>query len=314
MSMSNRSFDKPPIKLIDPDTGKKCKLALRKMSFSKETHILPSDLLQIHDLVIAGRTKQNEGCYQMVLAWYKLKKTYEKYWTSYGFLTEKAYLAYYDLPTKNTLDSWANKAELFDKATFTLLGVEVLDYMVLRVDIYQSELDQQKLDYQGIFDQYCSVMDSFEKTKFFEIVNQYLRKKYHETLEEKQRKQVFNPVLAAKEILFKPDTEETKTEEISFPQATTVAEVEVKSVPNAALTVGSRKIKQMVKADSDQQEIRPVVTHQQIYKNKNCTFCLQHVELINALIAHVQKTEHVIRRELGEQYLPKRAKLIEKIV
>lgn len=137
-------WDKPPLPFVDPDTGEKIKLRLRKMSFAREVSSLPGDILELHKLLIKYRSNRNSDIYMIVSVWNKLR-VYDKFWISLNFTSEEEYLAYYGLPEGLTLASWTIMVNLFDRATFVLLGDQVLNYMIRAIGQYQSDTDERKI-------------------------------------------------------------------------------------------------------------------------------------------------------------------------
>lgn len=175
----DNNYMQPPIPLIHPDTGEKIKLSLRRMTFQREISSLdlPVDVVKIHHMMIHSRTNQYKEVYNMITYWYKLKVD-PLYYQGFGFGNEDEYLAYYNLPCGRTLAALEVIVQLFDKATFILVGDQVLDFMMRMVSKYQNNPDEKKKDYQAIFDAYCSFYDGFEKTAFYDRVKRFVIEKY----------------------------------------------------------------------------------------------------------------------------------------
>lgn len=182
---SAATFEKPPIPLVNIETGRKTKLRLRTTSLGRELEDLPADLRELNDMFITVRNHQNDGIYTMVVVWNKLR-AYEKYWTSFGFESEPEYLAFYGHPDGRTLGQWSAIVEFFDKPTFVLVGVEALSYMMLAIHRYTTDVDRCKEDYRKIFENYCEKFNHFNKLAFLDTVEKYIARKYEKRATTKQ--------------------------------------------------------------------------------------------------------------------------------
>lgn len=177
---------KPRLRLVDPETGKKIRLSLRKMDFTKELSKVPKNPLKNHEAIISCRGDQNAATYNMVLNWKQLCRSGDYWWKNFGCNTEAEYLAYYGLPDGSTLGHWAVMVQTFDRATFVLLGPEVLAFMMRLVSEHQKNADTQKLDYQAIFDRYSKAHESFDRTDFCDTVRQYIAEQYAWQIRERE--------------------------------------------------------------------------------------------------------------------------------
>jgi hypothetical protein len=163
------------------DKGNKIRLRLRRTSLERELDELPSDLKSLVELLIQSRARVNSGIYETVAIWNKLRN-YEKYWQQFQFNSEAQFLAHFCLPDGSLLASWTVMIQLFDRATFVLLGDEVLLYMMRWVSQYQTGADERRKDYEIIFDRYCKRYDSFNKLAFYDVVRRYFAERYEKQL------------------------------------------------------------------------------------------------------------------------------------
>ena len=108
------------IPLKDPRTSRKIRLRLRRMEFAKEIESLPTNLKDLHKVLLGGRRDRNDSVYRMVSAWNRMRPCTD-YWEEFGFQSEAEYLAYFGLPDGTTLAHWTVVVTLFDRATFVLL-------------------------------------------------------------------------------------------------------------------------------------------------------------------------------------------------
>lgn len=262
-------YHRPSIPLVDPDSGEKIKLRLRTMAFRQEIASLPADMLQLQELVIKYRGGQNENIYMLVSAWNKLR-VYEKFWETFRFRSEEEYLAYYGLPDSATLKGWTVMVELFNKATFVLLGDEVLDYMIRSVGRYQPDTDARKKDYQAIFDRYCGLCDAFDKTAFYDQIRRYVEEQYEAP--------------AAKQAGMKLD------------------EFRRKSVVQRTGKTARRIIQEAPKG----QKFGPTITHDFDWKEERCPYCVSKLTIIGAFQEHTLLLEGIIRKKLGSKHVPQR--------
>ncbi len=274
-------WDKPPIRLLDPDSGRKIRLQLRKMAFSKELRDLPSDMLKVHELLIEQRSNRNANTYAMVAAWNKLR-VHDHYWTTFHFTSESEYLAYYGLPDGSTLAAWTVMVNLFDKSTFVLLGDEVLSYMVRIIGEHQDNTEERKKDYQAIFDLYCNRHETFDKTAFYDTIRCYFMQKYEE------------PRAKAEAV----SLEEWRRRRSARTRGTAlrrhVVDVGVRS-PSSKTGEGAR------------------VEQDFVWKREMCASCKEKLEIIEAWQHYAEELETVIRKHLGRQKLPKKPKLIKEM-
>jgi len=272
MPLTAEKYDQPPIPMVDAETGKKIRLSLRKMSFAREIADLPSDLLQLHEMFIQQRAIRNENIYVSVATWNKLC-VYDRFWTSFRFHSEEEYLAYYGLPDGTTLAGWTVMVNLFDKATFALLGDQVLSFMIRAVGQYQDDVDQRKKDYQAIFDRYCDHNVSFDKQAFFAVVRRYVTESYE--------------VPAAKEAGLTTEQWQRQRTAVSVTQPGKTAERTVRVI-------------------HAQQHFGPKLTHDFDWKEKSCPSCVSKVTIIKAFQKHLRHCEDIIRKKIGEKAVPAR--------
>lgn len=265
-------WDHPPIPLADPQTGKKIKLQLRVMSFHVELDKLPADMLEVHKVFTSARAPRNEGTYVMVSAWKKLSR-HERYWATFKFQTEAEYLAYYDLPDGATLGRWYVLVSLFDRATFVLLGPDVLYFMTQVVMEYQADTDARKKDYRAIFDRYCRLCDSFDKTAFYKVVRGYVEEKY-------QRQQAG----AAKA------RENGRDRELFRP--------------------GKQK-ERVITAAPRGQKVGPTIEFDFAWKERRCPSCVAKIEVIKSFQEHTLLLEGIIRKKLGSKHVPQRPTVLK---
>lgn len=272
-------WDKPPIRLVHPDSGKKIRLQLRKMAFKKELTGLPADMLQIHELLIAQRSERNANTYAMVAAWSKLK-VHEHYWTAFHFTSESEYLAYYGLPDGATLAGWTVMVHLFDKATFILLGDEILSYMMRTIGEYEEETEERKKDYQMIFDRYCDAHDYFDKTMFFDTIRRYVVQKYEEP--------------------------RAQAEAVSLEEWRRQRQVNMRgtALRRSVVNVG---------VQGPTHDGGPRVEQDFAYRRELCSACKEKLSIIEAWQHYAEDLETMIRKHIGRQRLPPKPELIKKM-
>jgi len=269
------SWYRPPIPFVDPETGKKIQLHLRRMDFRREVDVLPADFKELQELMLKYRGRENEDRYMLVLVWNKLKKS-DRYWQVFKFNSEAEYLAYYDLPDGTTLGMWSLMVELFDKPTFCLLGDQVLSFMIRLVGEYQTDTDERKKDYRAIFDRYCEHYDAFDKSSFYDLIRRYVEEKY-----------VIPQAKAAgmswKEWHRKRQDERVKTR--------------------------STKRRTTREAPKDQ-KVDPKIGRDFDWRTEQCSSCVLKIEIIAAFQEYTSQLEELIRERLGEGVLPKRPKIL----
>lgn len=274
-------WDHPRLPLVNED-GVKIKLQLRRMSFDREiANAFPVEMLAVHQILIEERGRRNASIYMMVSAWNKLK-VHERYWESFKFNNEPDYLTYYGLPDGMTLAGWTIMVRLFDKATFVLLGDEVLSFLMRLVGTHQSDTDERKHDYQAIFDRYCKHHDYFDKDDFYTIIRQYIKEKYQPVTVQIQRdgKNRNKPVIHAKPA----ETHDTRTTK-------------------------TRIIQPIVK----EQKFGPTLEHDFAWKEHRCPVCVEKIIIIADQKKYIERLEAIIRAKVGEAALPPRPKSIRDI-
>jgi len=171
----SRQSQRPVIRLKDKD--KKVRLRLRQSSFQVELNKLPESTRPLVELLIQSRTRTNGSIYETVVIWNKLR-THDRYWKSFDFASEAQFLAHYGLPDGLMLASWTVMINLFDRATFVLLGEDVLLYMMRWVTQFQSNASERRKDFENIFNRYCRQHDSFDKMSFFDTIRLYTAERY----------------------------------------------------------------------------------------------------------------------------------------
>lgn len=269
---------KPRLHLVDPDSGEKIRLQLRTMAFAKELRGLPSDMLKVHELLIVQRSERNANTYAMVAAWNKLR-VHDRYWTTFHFTSEAEYLAYYGLPDGTTLAAWTVMVNLFDKPTFVLLGDEILSYMMRTVGEYQENTDERKNDYQTIFDRYCDLNDTFDKTAFYDMIRRYVVEKYEEP--------------------------RAKAESISL------EEYRKKRQADARGTTLRRQVVDVGIKGPDAHDNGPRVEQDFAWKRELCAACRDKLAIIEAWQHYAEELEALIRKKMPRQRLPAKPRLIK---
>jgi len=273
MALTAEKWFQPAIPLVD-ENGQKIKLRLRRMTFEREIDSLPADLKELHNLMVTQRSDRNESMYMMVAAWCKLKR-YHQYWKSFHFQSEQEYLIYYDLPEGATLGQWEVIVKLFDKSTFTLLGHNILSYMLRYIASYQSDSDERKRDYQAIFDNYCKVNEAFDKTTFYSTIRHYVDGKYVKPQEQQGG-----------------TTRETRRK----------GGGRKKEEP---LRPGQRK-RRVTREATDGQQYGPHVERDFDWKTEQCSACKVKIALIEDLILQLELCEELIRKRFSEKEVPVR--------
>lgn len=269
---TSAKYNQPPIEAIDLETGKKVKLKLqlRHMSFSREIAALPSDLLQLHKILMKHRSNRNVDLYMIVSVWNKMR-VYERFWESFKFSSEAEFFAYYDLPDGATLGRWTVLVELFDKTTFVLLGETVLLFMTELITKYQEDTDIRKKDYDAIFENYCKDHDSFDRTSFYRVVRHYVEEKYAK--------------------LFQQKAPENASDN--------------KTIAKDAQKVGTRWVRK-IKPVSSTQAYGPRLSKDFAWQEQKCSTCVSHVQRQEDMLKHIRKLESLIERRLGAKAVPER--------
>ncbi|GEM_PF-6670006 len=168
--------------LIPLNDGKgKIRLKLRKTSLQKELDELPSDSKSLIELLIQSRARVNGGIYEVVTIWNKLRRQ-DQYWRPFGFHSEPQFLAHFGLPDGSMLATWTIMVEIFDRATFILLGDATLLFLTKWVSQYQADLAEKKRDFEAIFDRYCRERNDFDRSAFYQIVQTYVEDRYEKPL------------------------------------------------------------------------------------------------------------------------------------
>lgn len=268
MPLTAEKFNQPAIPLVDVKTGEKIKLRLRRMTFERELSSLPSDMLELQELMVKYRGDQNENRYMLVMVYSKLK-IHDRFWTTFKFHSEAEYLAYYDLPDGSTLAGWLVMVQLFDKETYKLLGDQILNFMIHLIGKYQSDTDQRKKDYQAIFDRYCKVNESFDKTTFYETVRNYV--------------------------------EETYVKPAAKAQGMSQQEWRRKK---EAFTPGRRKRRFTRQASN--QTFGPKVEKDFSWAEEHCSSCVSKITIIKEALRYIGKLERIVTEKVGPEAVPQR--------
>lgn len=267
------AYNQPAIPLIDILTRRKVTLRLRTMSFRREIGALPSDMRELHELLIEYRNKGNENTYMIVSAWNKLR-IYEDFWKPFKFQSESEYLAYYGLPDGATLAGWTVMVNLFDKATFVLLGDVVLSFMMRMIGQYQPDTDARKKDYQEIFDRYCRAHDAFDKTTFYNLIQRYVAEMYEK------------------------------------PRAQEAGISHEKWLRNRGLQHQGKTRRRVIRDAPNVQGIGPKITQDFDWQDEQCSHCVSKLAVINAFQAYTEMLEARILENLGREYLPDRPAIL----
>lgn len=278
MALTAEAYNRPPIPFVDINTGKKIRLRLRTMSFEREIGDmnLPADMLERHRLFIFYRNKQHEDRYMMVAVWRSFA-IYERYWISFGFQSEEEYLIYYGLPDGSTLAGVTIMVSLFDKATFILLGEEVLSYMIRAVGEYQKDTDARKKNYQAIFDRYCEKHEAFDKATFYDEIRRYIIEVYEQPLAEQE----------------------------GLNREQWLRERQIKKAERTKRRV-------IVKAIQGQQ-VTPRIEHDFEWREERCPYCLSKITIIEAFQNYTRRLETIIREKLGAEQLPEKPPIIQNL-
>jgi len=157
----------------------KITLNLRKFRFEPEIKdaAYPSDLTESINRFIQLRADMIENRYEQVTLYIHMKQ-FGSFWEDFGCVSIDEWMAKLDLPGRDTLAMREIMVRLFSRETFLLVGDEVLGEMIFLVSRFQTDPEKKKADYQRIFDAYCKVQDSFDKTEFRKIVNWYVNTNY----------------------------------------------------------------------------------------------------------------------------------------
>lgn len=271
-ALSIEKYDRPPIDLVDPDTGEKVRLRLRRMSFAREIESLPIDLLELHQLIIAGRKSKNESVYMIVAVWNKIRN-YEKYWESFKFGSEMEYLAYYGLPDGATLAGSTVMVSLFDKSTFVLLGEQILAVMMRLIGYYEKDHDNRKKAYQSIFDSYCSLNESFDRNSFFGVMRQFIMKTYEEPLARQS--------------------------------GLTVEQFRARRNNSSKRDKPATRKNRMLVDILGKQNFGPHISQDFDWKDEFCPYCIPKVEIIKVCKDYITKLERVVKN-INPKLLPSR--------
>jgi hypothetical protein len=157
----------------------KISLDLRKLRFESEIKQAgyPTELAEAINIGIQLRADTIENRYKTVL-WYIHIKQFGSFWQDFGCKSVDEWLAKFDLPTGSTLANREIMVRLFSRETFILLGDEILGEMMYLVSRFQTDPKKKAGDYQRIFEEYCKMNDSFDKTEFRKVVNHYVNRTY----------------------------------------------------------------------------------------------------------------------------------------
>lgn len=157
----------------------KISLNLRKLRFESEIKHAgyPTNMEEAINRFIQVRADMIEGRYEQVMLYIYIQQ-FGTFWQDFGCKSLDEWLANLDMPTGSTLANREIMVRLFSKDTFILLGDEILGEMMYLVSRFQTDPEKKKADYARIFDAYCKMNDSFDKTEFRKIVNWYVNTNY----------------------------------------------------------------------------------------------------------------------------------------
>lgn len=157
----------------------KISLNLRKFRFEPEIKdaIYPKDLTESINRFIQLRADMIENRYEQVMLYIHMKQ-FGSFWEDFNCVSLDEWMAKLDLPGRETLSMREIMVRLFSRETFLLVGDEILGEMIFLVSKFQKDPEKKKVDYQRIFDAYCKMNDSFEKTQFRHTVNWYVNTNY----------------------------------------------------------------------------------------------------------------------------------------
>ena len=268
-------WTQPMIPMVN-EAGERITLSLRRLTLERELAALPADMQELHKFFIEIRENQNKNVYLAVLVWKKLR-CYDKYWTSFGFVSEAEYLAYNDLPDGSTLSAWSVMVNYFDKDTFVLLGDELLRFLLRNIGEYQTDSAIAKKDYQAIFDKYSGIYDAFDKQSFKRVLRQYIEETYIKPELEKQK-------ITREEWNQKKEAKKRKQ-----------VHVQRRYVP----TQSSRK-----NANSSQ-------NYDFKWKEEKCPTCVKNEPILMAASKHIRDLEEIIRMHIGKDAVPRRPKSLD---
>lgn len=157
------------------------KISLNLRSLRLESEIkqsgYPSSLEEAVKCFIQCRADMLENRYEQVLLYIHLKQ-FGSFWQDFGFKSLEGWLADLDIPGGTTLANREVIVRLFDRKIFVLLGDDILGEMTYLVTRFQKDPEKRKVDYQNIFEAYCGMNDSFNKTEFRKIINWYVNTTY----------------------------------------------------------------------------------------------------------------------------------------
>jgi hypothetical protein len=239
------------------------------MAFQKELEELPSDMKALIELLIQSRSRINGGIYETVTIWNRLRN-YDNYWLNFRFDSEAQFLAHYCLPDGTTLAQWTVMAQLFDRATFVLLGDEVLLYMMRWVGQYQAGADERKKDYEIIFDRYCRAQDDFNKLAFYDVVRKYVIERYEK------------------------------------PLAKQAGMSHVEWLKHRAKQARGKIFRPQVVDASRAQFRSPKVQRDFAWKQDECPYCSTKTQIIQNFIAYTRQLEQLVAKSQSEVALPKK--------
>lgn len=159
---------------------------------------------------------------------------------------------------------------LFDKATFVLLGDVVLSFMMRMVGQHQSDTDGRKRDYQAIFDRYCKAHDAFDKTTFYDLVQRYVVETYEK------------------------------------PRAEEAGQTREQWLRDQQLQRREKTRRRVIKDAPNVQTFGPKITQDFDWQDEQCPYCLSKITVIKAFQEYTRMLEERIREKLGPEYLPER--------
>lgn len=254
------------------DTKGQVKLRLRRADLQKELDKLPSDTKSLVELLIQSRDRVNYGIYETVTIWNKLRLT-ENYWRTFNFNSEPMFLAHYGLPDGTLLATWTVLVELFDRATFIMLGDATLLFMMRWVSQYQSDFEKRREDFQAIFERYCRERNDFDRNTFYSVVQMYVAEKYEKPL--------------------------ARTAGLSHEKWLQTKGRMGKKGPKKPRAAGP---------DRESIELELVTPH-----GNQCRHCTVRATIIRQFLSYTQQLEYIIREKLSSDVLPSKDRHIARL-
>jgi hypothetical protein len=274
--VAGQGLQRPLILLKDGKNN--IRLRLRKVSFLRELEELPSNQKALVELLVQSQARINGGIYETVVIWSKLNQ-YDKYWTNFEprFSTEAQFLAHYNLPDGAMLHHWKVMVEVFDKATFILLGENAMMYMMRQIDQYQDNVDEKKRDYAAILATYSRTHDNFDRLAFFDGVRRYVIEKYEK------------------------------------PQAKAAGVQHKVWLQQKAKQANGKATRVKVVDAPKGQTVQPRVQSDFAWKQDECHYCSVKTDIIRDFIRYTQQLEAFAKAHAGEDQLPEKPESLKSL-